>query len=339
MTRSDARRPAAPELVLAVLLVLVLALMSRASESFSRPQNLLDMTRHFAEPGLIALAMTMVIITGGIDLSVGSTVALSAVCLGHASDEWSLGVWAAVGVAIAAGCICGLFNGAMVAFFRVPPLIVTLATLAVYRGLALGISRGEPAGDFDKSFQMLGKGYYPLPWGLEMPGQLLLLIILAVVAGVFLARTRYGRYLYAIGLNESAARYAGLPVTGMKLLVYTLSGTLAGLAASVYVSRMWSATENAGKGLELEVIAACVLGGVSIYGGRGSILGAVLGLAILGSLRWGLELNSTIEAESIDILLGLALILAVFAHQVLAPALQKALPGRRSERQAKEESL
>lgn len=337
-------QPAAPsrhfsaERVLLVLFVAVVGTMCAVSPYFRVPQNLLETTRYLVEPGIVALAMTLVIITGGIDLSVGSVVGLSAVFLGMAWKSWGLPVGAAVGVAIAAGAVCGLINGVMVVAFRIPPLIVTLATMAVFRGLATGLSHGTPVSGFPESLRPLGQGYYAIGLGLQLPGQAPILAVLAVLAWVFLSHTRHGRCIYAIGLNETAARYAALPVDRVKIAVYTLSGCLAGLASSVLVSRVATAKPDAGLGFELDVITACVAGGVSITGGRGTVPGAMLGLGIVGCLRRGLELTPSVTSPDVAVIIGLVLVLAVFAHQVLAPLLANRMARGREPRPVREEA-
>lgn len=311
------RRLGTAELVLAGLLAAVWIIFIATTTQFRDPQGLLSMTREFAEPGIVALAMTFVIITGGIDLSVGSILALSSVTLGIL---WERGVpiGAATALAVLAGALAGCANGGLVVGLRIPPLIATLGTMAAYRGIAMGLTNGKAVSSFPPSFQMLGGGFYPLPGGLQVPSQLVWLLLLALAAGVFLGRTRYGRYLYAIGMRETSAEYAAVPVGGMKLLVYTLSGAAAGFAGAVAASHYQTAKPDLGMGLELDAIAACVLGGVAIVGGRGSIIGTLLGLWIVGSLRRGLVYVG-MDAQSLSIVIGVILALAVFGHQVMAP--------------------
>lgn len=198
-----------------------------------------------------------------------------------------------------------------------PPLIATLGTMAAYRGIAMGLTSGKAVSGFPQAFDMLGDGWYTVGRYL-IPSQLVWLLLLALLAGVFLARTRYGRFLYAIGMRESSAEYAAVPVAGMKLLVYALAGTAAGLAGGVAASHYHTAKPDLGMGLELDAITACVLGGVAIVGGRGSIVGAVLGLWIVGALRRGLAFVG-LDQQSLSIIIGAILALAVFGHQVLAP--------------------
>ena len=309
-----------PEPVLLGVLVLVWVLFSIKSPVFRTGQNCFDIVTLIAEPGLVALAMTLVIITGGIDLSVGSIVALSAVTLGFSWQSQHLSIWAAVAAGILAGTLSGVLNGGLIVYFRIPPLIVTLATMAIFRGIAMGTSHGLAVSKFDPAFDTLGQGCYTVG-GLRIPFQAVVLAAAALVAFVFLSKTRWGRYLYAIGMNETASRYAALPVDRVKLCIYAVSGFMAGLASAVFVSRVATAKADAGLYMELDAITACVLGGVSIYGGRGSIPGTMLGLLIVGSLRRGLDL-SRVVASTQSIYIGGVLILAVFAHQVFVPALQ-----------------
>lgn len=287
--------------------------MSLLSDKFLTVQNLLDMTRHFVEIGLVALPMTLIIITAGIDLSVGSIVGLCAVILGFAWDRLHFTLESAMGVTLLTGMLAGLGNGALIAGMRIPALIVTLATMAIYRGLADGISQARRVSDFPESFFFLGQGYVG-----PFPAQLVLFALLAALTALALARTGCGRALYALGSNEETAWLSGLPVGRLKLGVYTLSGLLAGLAALVYVSRVSTAKPDAGLGLELDVITAVVLGGTSIAGGEGSILGSVLGLSILSVLRRGLTLaNFPMEGQAV--LLGGLLIGAVWLDRIVRP--------------------
>jgi rhamnose transport system permease protein len=328
--RRAAPRIGTAEWVLAGLLAVLWAVFACSAPQFRDPQNLLSMTREFAEPGIVALMMTFVIITGGIDLSVGSVLALSAVSLGL---FWQHGVPIGLAslLAVGVGALAGCANGALVVWLRIPPLIATLGTMAAYRGIAMGLTKGQSISNFPQSFQMLGGGKYPLPFGLEMPGQLVWLLLLALAAGVFLGRTRYGRYLYAIGMRESSAVYGAVPVGGMKLLVYALTGAASGLAGAVAASHYGTAKPDLGMGCEMDAIAACVLGGVAIVGGRGSITGTLLGLWIVGSLRRGLVYLG-MDAQSLSIVIGIVLVLAVFGHQVLAPWWGNLLHQRRTAR-------
>src|SRR5439155_4750086 len=220
------------------------------------------------EVGLVALPMTLVILTAGIDLSPGSTMGLASVTLGLA---WRAGVPIAVaaGAALLVSAACGRLNGMLVAGARLPALIVTIATLAIYRGLALGLGRGGDVSGYPESFYLLGQSYV----GGRVPAQTVLFALLAAGAALFLNRTAAGRSLRAVGANEAGAHLSGVRVARYHLLVYTLTGLMAGLAAVVYASRVSTAKSDAGTGLELDAITAVVLGGTSISGGEGGIGG------------------------------------------------------------------
>lgn len=303
-------RRLSPEVALGGILLLVLAAMALLSDEFLTPRNLLEMTRFIVEIGLLALPMTLVIITRGIDLSVGANLALSAVCFGLV---WQAGVplLPAAALGVLAGTLGGVLNGVTSAYVGVPPLVVTLATFGAYRGIALGLSQGRGVSGFPEWFYRLGQGSLG-----PVPVQLALFAVAAAGFWLLLHRTTYGRAVYAIGHNERAARHAGIPVRRVLLGLYTLSGAMAGLAAIVYVSRIGTAKGNAGANYELEAITAVVLGGTSIAGGSGSLPGTLLGLAIIISLRFGLILGG-VDANIRALVLGLALIGAVLAYRLL----------------------
>jgi len=297
--------------ILAIILLVVMIALSFASNRFLTPNNLFNQTRLFAEVALIALPMTLIIITGGIDLSVGSIFAWSAVMLGFSWQLLGFPLPLAVLVCLLTGVVAGLINGVLVAYVRVPPLIVTLATLAIYRGLSFGISQARSARGFPQSFFFWGQvSVGPLPT------QLIILMVLTIVFGVLLARTALGRSIYAIGNNEVAARFSGIPVQRIKLLLYTLSGLMAALAGFIFTSRVSTTRADAGTGMELDVIAAVVLGGTSIYGGSGSILGTILGLLIITLLRNGLLLTG-VKGDATVVVIGSVLILAVLINNLV----------------------
>jgi rhamnose transport system permease protein len=305
------------EALLLLILVVTMVAMGALNRTFFRTDNLLEMSRFFVETGLIALAMTPIMITGGIDLSVGSMVGLCVVAIGMAWKHFHLPPAAALGVSLAVGGLAGLGNGVFVAVVRVPALIVTLATMALYRGLALGLGASAPVSDFTTSYYDLGQSYYTVLGKVQIPQQFPIFVVLAVIAGVILHRTVFGRGVFAIGHNERAASLAGIPVASTKLALYTASGILCGLAGAIFCSRVATAKADAGTLMELDVITVCVLGGVSTAGGRGSILGAMLGLLIVSSLVRGLTL-ARVPFEDQKIVLGVVLALAAIAYQVSA---------------------
>jgi rhamnose transport system permease protein len=271
---------------------------------------LLALTRLFVEVGLMTLPMTMIIITGGTDLSVGSMFGFTSVMLGAAWQYWGLPLPLAVLVALGFGILCGTFNGLLVTKMRLPPLIVTLATLAIYRGLAFGISQARSVRGWSDSFQFWGQGYIG-----AFPVQFLIWVVAAVAVALFLGRTALGRYVYAIGNNETGARFSGIPVDRLKLALYAFSGFMAALAGVIFVSRVTTTRADAATGLELDVIAAVVLGGTSISGGSGSILGTTLGLLIISLLRNGLTLAG-IKGDATVMIIGAVLVLAVWVNRL-----------------------
>jgi rhamnose transport system permease protein len=293
------------EIVLAVILVVALVVLATQTDRFLTTGNLLNQGRLMAEVGLVALPMTFIIITAGIDLSVGSIMGLCAIILGVTWQNLGLPLELAIVVTLAVGALAGAVNGWFITRIGVPPLIMTLATLALYRGLAEGISQARSVRGYPEWFFQLGQGEW-----LGVPTQLWLLVAAILVAGVVLARTTFGRGLYAIGHNELAARFSGIPVDRYKLAIYTLSGLMAGLAGYIFVSRVSTTRSDMGTGLELDVIAAVVLGGTSIFGGTGSILGTVLGVILIQLLKNGLALTG-VKGDATIVVIGSVLIFSI----------------------------
>lgn len=299
------------EVVLVGLLGGLVALAAVVDPAFLGMQAQVELSTHLWEMALIAIPMTLIIITAGIDLSVGSIMALCAVVLGL-TFEAGISPWIGAALAIVTGIGAGALNGVFVARVKVHPLIVTLATLAAFAGIAEGISLGRPISGFPASFIALSQASL---FGMPISGALF--IGLALVAAVVLARTPLGRSLYAIGHNETAARFSGISTDRIKLLLYTLSGTAAGLAAVIYVARRNTAKADIGQDMGLDVITAVVLGGTSIFGGRGHIFGTVLGLVLIHLTRefvsWHWNRN-----ELNLVVIGLLLIFAVLFNRILS---------------------
>lgn len=271
--------------VLIVLALLVVA-MALATPHFLTSANLTNVLRQVSINAVIACGMTMVIITAGIDLSVGSLVAMAS-CLAMITitrtDSDTLGV----AVAIATGALAGGFNGALIAWARVPPFIMTLSTLTIFSGIALISTGGAPIIRFQGDFRWLGQG---MVQGVPVP--VLIMGCVALAAHVLLSRTAFGAAVYAVGGNEEAARLAGINVRRVKFLAYVICGLLTSLAAVVLMGRLSSAQPNMGQGFELDAIAAVVLGGTSLMGGRGTIWGALVGALVIGILNNGFNLLS-----------------------------------------------
>jgi len=303
------------DVILLIITVLGVLVLSAQSDKFLTPANLLNQGRLATEVALVALPMTLIIITGGIDLSVGSTMGLCAITLGVAWQNLGLPLELAIVVALLVGILCGLVNGLLITRIGLPPLITTLATFALYRGLAEGISQARSVRGYPDWFFELGQKDF-LGNLTGIPNQLLLVVLSTVIIGTILSRTPFGRSLYAIGNNETGARFSGIPVQRYKLAIYTLSGFMAGLAAWVYVSRVSTTRSDMGTGLELNAITAVVIGGTSIFGGSGTIIGTVIGLILIQLLKNGLALSGA-KGDSTTIVVGVVLILAVLFNNFI----------------------
>jgi rhamnose transport system permease protein len=275
--------------------------------SFWDAENLLGFPRHLAEKGIMACGMTLIIMTGGIDLSVGSLVGLAGIALGYTWLSW--GLLPGVGMALLVGGMGGLINGLLITRWALPPLVVTLATMALYRGVAMIISRAQPVSNFPQAFGWWGQGYLG-----PIPAQFLVWALTVVLFFLIVERTPVGRYATAIGDNERAALFAALPVRRIKLWLYLASGLLCSVGAILYTSRVSTAKADAGLGWELEIITAVILGGTQITGGRGTILGTFLGVMILGVVRNGLTLMGMKE-EWQFMMAGIILIVTAIANE------------------------
>ncbi|MEV4579873.1 ABC transporter permease [Nonomuraea jabiensis] len=301
--RPTARTLLAENGSVAALVVLVVAL-SLLSGDFLTVTNLLNVGVQAAVTAILAFGSTFVIITSGIDLSVGAVAALSAIVLAWTAADSGLPWPLATLVALAVGIGCGLVNAALIAYGKLPPFIATLAMLGVARGLALVVSQGSPI-EMPEAVSHLGDtvgGYLPVP--------VLVMALMGVIAAVVLNRTYAGRAMYAIGGNEEAARLSGIAVSRQKLVTYALSGAFAAVAGIVLASRLASAQPQAASGYELDAIAAVVIGGASLSGGKGRALGTLVGALILAVLRNGLNLLS-VSAFWQQVVIGVVIALAV----------------------------
>lgn len=305
------------ETMLAAILIVALIGLGALNNRFLTIDNLLNQGRLTTEVGLIALPMTFIIITGGIDLSVGSIVGLCAILLGYSWKSFGFPLPLAICFSLLVGAAAGFLNGLVITRVKVPPLIMTIATLALYRGLAEGISQAHSVRSYPEWFYFVGQENL-----FGVPAQLWLLLIAIVVSAIVLDRTTFGRTLYAMGNNETAARFSGLPVDRAKLIIYTLSGLMAGLSACVLVSRVTTTRSDMGLGYELDVIAAVVLGGTSIFGGIGTIWGTVVGLAMIQLLKNGLALTG-VKGDATIVVIGAVLILST----LVASSLQRRREG------------
>jgi rhamnose transport system permease protein len=304
---SEPRGPSGTARALLVLLLVEVVAFTFLGRNFLTVANGFEVVRASVEVGLLALALTAVIVTGGIDLSVGSLLGLCAVVFGMSVRDGGLPVPVAAVLAVAAGGVGGFLNGWLVTSLRLPPLIVTLGTYSLFRGLAEGVTGGVVNyTGFPEGFLALGQETF---LG-GVPAQLPLLLLAGVFFWTLVHRSAAGRGLQAIGYAPDAARHAGVAVDARLRLVYVLSGLCAGTAALVYVARLGQAKADAGTGFELLAITAVVLGGTSIFGGRASVAGTVLGLFALALLQNGLRLADQ-PAELAGIFTGILLLLAL----------------------------
>ena len=298
------------ETILFLVVIVALVILSIQAEQFATIDNLLNQGRFLTEVSLVALIMTFVIVTGGIDLSVGSILGLSAIVLGVAWKKLGLPLPLAILVALSVGTLAGLFNGIIITRFKVPPLIATLATLALYRGLAEGISQARSIRGYPEWFFILGQGEF-----FGIPTQLWIVAFFTLLTGFILTYTTWGRATYAIGANETAARFSGIAVDKTKLFIYAASGFAASLAAIIFVSRVSTTRSDMGMGLELDAITAVVLGGTSIFGGKGTIVGNFFGLILIQILKNGLSLAG-VKSDGTYIAIGLVLILTLLISNI-----------------------
>ena len=298
------------ETILGLLVIIALFVLDRQSDKFFTVDNLFNQGRLMTEVGLIAIVMTFVIVTGGIDLSVGSIVGMTAILLGVFWKNVGLPLPLAIFLALCVGTFAGFINGVIITRFRVPPLIATLGTLALYRGIAEGISEARSVRGYPEWFFVLGQGNV-----LGVPTQLWLFGIAAVLAAIVLGYTTWGRTTYAIGSNEVAARFSGLPVDRTKIMIYSASGLAAAIAAVIFVSRVSTTRSDMGTGIELDAITAVVLGGTSIFGGRGTIVGTLLGLVLIQALKNGLSLAG-VKSDGTTVLIGAVLILTILVSNL-----------------------
>ena len=265
-------------------LIALFVFLSIASPYFLTATNLSSVVRQTAVINIMALGMTLIIVSGGIDLSVGAILAFAGV-LGAMAMAGGQSVYVGILVALLAGLAWGFLNGLFTTWLRIPPFIVTLGTLGIARGVTLIISGGLPVTNLPKELAYLGEGTL-----LGVPVALVVLIVCALVTHVILHKTKLGRYTYAIGSNTHAAVYAGIPVKAYTVAVYAISGMLCGLASMIECSRLMTGQPTAGQGYELQVIAAVVIGGGSLTGGEGSVIGTLIGAFIMGLLANGSDL-------------------------------------------------
>ena len=293
------------EWMLVLIFIIINIINASITEYYLDAGSLLDATMSFLDKSFMVLPMVFVIILGEIDISVGSTLALSSVVMGVLFSK-GVPMPAAVIACLLTGAACGLVNGLLVTRFKeLSSTILTLSTMIVYRGFAYILLQDQSVGSFPKWFSYVG-------WGKigELPFILLMFIIFAVLFGIVLHKTVFGRRIYAMGNNVTASEFSGIQVNRMKVIIFTLGGLMAGVSALFLTSKMGSTRPNIASGYELEVIAMVVLGGISTAGGKGRMIGAVISIFIIGFLRYGLGL-ANVTSQILIIITGLLLIFAV----------------------------
>ncbi len=296
--------------VLLLIFLIMFIYFSLATQDFLSYYNILNLTKYGVEIGLLALAETIIIISGkgGIDLSIGSILSLSAMTIGVLAGNIGVNIWIAVVFGIGVGTLCGLFNGILVSLIKIPPILVTLSTMYIYDSLALVISMDKygnamPISNFPQNYYFVGQ--YEL---LNIPIQLFIVFIpLVIILHLLLSKTIYGKQLYAVGSNDKVARFSGIPNNKVRILAYTIGGLLAGIAAFVMTSRIGSARPDLGANLNLRAITIAVLGGTNIVGGEGTIIGTVIAIVLITFLNNGLQLSG-INPIWQDGILGMILI-------------------------------
>lgn len=287
-------------------LCLILSINPITKDTFLTSRNIFNILRQISSNLFLACGMTMVIILGGIDLSVGSVIALSGCIAAGGVVRYNLPIFAALILGILVGLVVGIFNGFVISKTTIPAFIVTLATMNIAKGFAYVYTGGSPVRVVTKEWQFLGAGYVG-----SIPTPVIILVIVLIITGLIMNKTKMGRYIYAVGGNAQAAQFSGIKVSKVKFFVHAYSGLMAGLAGIVLASRMYSGQPTAGEGAEMDAIAAVVVGGTSMAGGSGKIGGTIIGGLIIGVLNNGLNLLN-VNSFWQYVVKGAVILLAVF---------------------------
>ena len=296
-----------PEIYTFIGFIVLIIIMSFGSEQFLTVANITNILRQVSIVGILAVGMTFVILIGGIDLSVGSVMALTGTMMAGFMVNMSMSPILAVILGISIGVLIGFITGSLVSYAKIPAIIVTLAMMEIARGAGLLYTGGYPLSGLPSSFSFIGRGYL---FGI-IPIPVVIMAVVFIIAYIILNHLPFGRYIYAIGGNEEAVRLSGIRVKKYKIMVFVISGITASIAGLILVSRLMSGQPNAGSGYELSAIAAVVLGGTSIAGGRGHIFGTLLGALLMGVLSNGLNLMGVSSYVQM-VLTGLIIIGAIY---------------------------
>lgn len=288
-----------------LVLAVIILFFTMTTDTFLTSKNILNICRQISMIGICSVGMTMVLLTGGIDISVGSIIALAGVVSAKLIGESGMPIFPAMVIGIAVGAFCGLIDGIMVAKFDVPALITTLAMQTMARGAAYILTSGIPIYGLPEGIKTLGQGYF-----FKIPIPVIIMALIFLFGWWLLEQTRFGRYTYAIGGNQEVARLSGINVLKMKISIYTLSGLFAGLSGVIMLSRINSGQPNTSSGFEMDVITGAVLGGISVAGGEGKLVNVIAGVLIMGMLSNGMTLMNLDEYWQ-WVVKGIVLLLAV----------------------------
>ncbi|MCI9383727.1 MAG: ABC transporter permease [Lachnospiraceae bacterium] len=288
-----------------LVLVVIILFFTVTTDTFLTSKNILNICRQISMIGICSVGMTMVLLTGGIDISVGSIIALVGVVAAKLIGEAGMAIFPAMVIGVVVGALCGLINGIMVAKFDVPALITTLAMQTMARGAAYILTSGIPIYGLPEEIKTLGQGYF-----FKIPIPVIIMALIFLFGWWLLEQTRFGRYTYAIGGNQEVARLSGINVLKMKIFIYTLSGLFAGLSGVIMLSRINSGQPATSSGFEMDVITGAVLGGISVAGGEGKLVNVIAGVLIMGMLSNGMTLMNLDEYWQ-WVVKGIVLLLAV----------------------------
>ncbi|TAY29729.1 ABC transporter permease [Rhizobium ruizarguesonis] len=293
------------EVLLFAVAVLIFIFNSLASPYFLDAWNLSDATFNFTEKAMIAFAMALLVISGEIDLSVAAIIALASTAMGAAAQV-GIGTPGLVVIGIGTGLACGIFNGVLVSVLKLPSIVVTIGTMSLFRGISYIVLGDQAYGKYPADFAYFGQGYVVWVFSFEF----VLFIVLAILFSILLHATNFGRQVYAIGNNDFAARFSGIPVERVKFILFLLTGIMSGIAAVCLTSRLGSTRPSIAQGWELEVVTMVVLGGISILGGSGTIVGVVIAAFVMGLVTFGLGLLN-VPGIVMSIFIGLLLIITI----------------------------
>ncbi len=307
------------ESILFLLFIIVVVFNSFLSPYFLDYFNIMNTTFNFMERALVALSMTFIILCADIDISVAGIIALSSLFMGMTAAHGG-GTITLVLVGLGVGVAAGLLNGIIITKFDIPSIAVTIGSMSLFRGIAYAVLGDKAYTKYPKPFEYFGQGYIP---GTVIPFELVLFVVLAIVFGFVLHRTSFGRKVYAIGSNSTASRYSGIKVNRIRMFLFSLNGFMSGLAAILLTSRIGSTRPNIANGWELEIITTVVLGGIAITGGKGRMIGVIIGIFLIGFLKFGMGLVN-IPGKVMNIVIGFLLIIAIMLPEQIEKLRKKA---------------